>query len=229
MSRKAAKRAAPEPVDASDARQRLLETAQAVFADRGFDGAKVRDICKGAAVNIAGINYHFGGKEELYIEAVKHAHTCAARMESFPVPPPGTPPIEKLKGFIREMVSRMHTPTSPAAMKLMMREMADPGKAADIVVKEFIQPVAFALRDILRELLPDTDERKLLATGFSIIGQILFYRQNRPVSELIFGKEAVDALDVNFVTDHIICFTLAALGLAQPAEPPIGRKPKNKS
>jgi AcrR family transcriptional regulator len=227
MSRKAAKHTAPEPVDTPDARQRLLETAQAVFGDRGFDGAKVRDICKGAGVNIAGINYHFGGKEELYIEAVKHAHTCA-RMESFPVLPPGTPPSEKLKGFIREMVARMHTPTSPAAMKLMMREMADPGKAADIVVKEFIQPVAFALRDILRELLPDCDERKLLATGFSIIGQILFYRQNRPVTELIFGKEAVDALDVNFVTDHIICFTLAALGLAQPAELPNGRKPRNK-
>ena len=90
MPRRSAKHKAAEPVDAPDARQRLLEASQAIFADRGFDGAKVRDICKGAGVNIAGINYHFGGKEELYIETVKYAHTCAAKMDTFPTLPPGT-------------------------------------------------------------------------------------------------------------------------------------------
>jgi AcrR family transcriptional regulator len=202
--------------DGADARHRLLEAGQAAFADRGFDGATVRDICRRAGVNIAGVTYHFGGKEGLYVEAVKHAHTCAARMDDFPVPPPGTPPADKLRVFIREMVGRMHAPAGTTAMKLMMREAADPGRAVGVVVDEFIRPVAFALRGILRELLPGLDEPRLLATGFSVIGQILFYRQNRPVSELIFGKAAVDALDVNLVTDHVTRFTLAALGLADP-------------
>ena len=199
-----------------DTRQRLLDAAQAAFAESGFAGAGVRDICQAAGANIAAINYHFGGKEELYIEAVKQAHICAAQMASFPVALPGIPPVEKLKSFIREMVERMHTPASPTAMKLMMREMADPGKAAHVVVAEFIQPVAFRLREILRELLPDLEEQHLLMTGFSIIGQCLFYRQNRPVSELIFGKPAVDALTADMVADHITRFSLAALGHAAP-------------
>jgi AcrR family transcriptional regulator len=194
----------------------LLAAAQEVFAEHGYEGATVRDICRAAGANIAAINYYFGDKERLYIEAVKHAHTCAARMESFPVPPPGTPPVEKLRVFLREMVTRMHAPASPSAMKLMMREMADPGKAAHVVVTEFIQPVAFALREILRELLPHLDEAHLLMTGCSVIGQCLFYRQNRPVSELIFGKAAFEALDVNSVAEHVTRFTLAALGHADP-------------
>ena len=205
-----------DPLDSADARQRLLEAAQVEFADRGFDGATVRGICTRAGVNVAGINYYFGGKEELYVEAVKQAHTCAGRLDTFPVPPPGTPPVERLRGFLREMVTRMHAPASPTAMKLMMREMADPGKAADVVVNEFIRPVAFALRDILRELLPDLDEQRVLMVGFSVMGQCLFYRQNRPVAELIFGKQAVAALDVDAVAEHVTRFTLAALGLADP-------------
>jgi AcrR family transcriptional regulator len=216
------------PATEADARERLIAAAQEAFAEHGFEGATVRDICKAAGANIAAVNYYFGDKEKLYLEAVKHAHTCAARMDTFPVLPPGTPPVEKLRVFLREMVNRMHVPASASAMKLVMREMADPGKASHVVVTEFIQPVAFALREILRELLPHLDEPHLLMTGFSVIGQCLYYRQNRPVSELIFGKAAMDALDVNSVAEHVIRFTLAALGHAEPLGEP-APSPKSKS
>ena len=202
--------------DQADARERLLIAAQEVFAEHGFKAATVRSICQTAGANIAAVNYYFGDKESLYIEAVKRAHVCAGKMDSFPAPPPGTPPADKLRSFIREMVTRMHVPASVSAMKLMMREMADPGKAAHVVVTEFIQPVAFGLRNILRELLPHLDEQRLLMTGFSVMGQCLFYRQNRPVAELIFGKDAVGALDVEAVANHVVQFTLAALGHAEP-------------
>ena len=56
-----------------DPRQRLLETAGQIFAEKGFDGATVREICRRAGVNIAAVNYYFRDKERLYIEAVKEA------------------------------------------------------------------------------------------------------------------------------------------------------------
>jgi AcrR family transcriptional regulator len=203
-------------LDSQDARLRLLQAAQEEFAEQGFDAATVRAICKRAGANIGGINYYFGSKEELYIEAVKYAHTSSAWMERFPIPSAETPPVEKLKTFIREMVVRMHATTSRSAMKLMMREMADPGKAAHVVVEEFMKPSALALKGILRELLPHADEPQILATGLSVMGQILFYRQNRPVAEMIFGKDAIALLDVDRVVDHITQFTLAAIGYAEP-------------
>ena len=192
--------------------------AQDAFAEHGFAAATVRDICRAAGANIAAVNYYFGDKEKLYIEAVKRAHQCAGKMEASQIPP-DLPPVERLRLFIRGMVTAMHAPASPSAMKLMMREMADPGKAAHVVVTEFIQPMAFALRAILRELLPHLDEQHLLMTGFSVIGQCLFYRQNRPVAELIFGKEEVSALRADAVADHVVRFTLAALGHADPLSP----------
>lgn len=206
----------PLPSDEPDARQRLLAAALEAFAADGFEGATVRDICRAAGTNIAAVNYYFGDKERLYIEAVKQAHACAGRMDSLSVLPPDVSPVEKLRLYIREMVRRVHAPTSPTAVKLMMREMANPGKAAHVVVTEFIQPAAFRLRDILRELLPHLDEQRLLLTGFSVVGQCLFYRQNRPVAELVFGKETIAALNVDAVADHVVQFTLAALGHAEP-------------
>ena len=47
----------------TDTSERLLDAAVALFAERGFAGASVRDLTKAAGVNQAAIHYHFGSKE----------------------------------------------------------------------------------------------------------------------------------------------------------------------
>ena len=168
-----------ENTPSSDAQARLLEAAEVEFAEKGLNGTTVREICRRANVNIASINYYFGDKDRLYVEAVKHAHVCSMEGGALPPLPSGMPPLEKLKAFIREMVRRMFLPASPTSLQLMMREMAHPTAAGREIVREYIQPTAFALRSILQELLPEMDERALVMTGFGVIGQVLFYRQNR--------------------------------------------------
>ena len=54
----------------ADTRQRLIEAAGEVFAERGFRAATIRDIVERAGANIAAVNYHFGDKENLYVEAL---------------------------------------------------------------------------------------------------------------------------------------------------------------
>jgi len=49
-----------------ETRQRLLEAGIRLFAEHGYRGVSVRDLCNEAGVNIAAVNYHFGGKQELY-------------------------------------------------------------------------------------------------------------------------------------------------------------------
>jgi len=151
----------------------------------------------------------------LYIETVKRAHSCMSKEMEID-DQSDLSPAQQLERFIRSIVPEMHAPASPNALKLMMRELAHPGKAASVVVDEFIRPMALHLVDIMRELLPHYSEQQRLMTGFSIIGQCLYYRQNRPVSELIFGKDHLDALTADAVADHVVRFSLAALGLAAP-------------
>lgn len=52
--------------DGVEARARILDSAEALFAQRGFFGTSVRDITEHAAVRLASVNYHFVSKEILF-------------------------------------------------------------------------------------------------------------------------------------------------------------------
>lgn len=61
--------------EGQDGKARLIETALALFAERGFDSVTVRDIAKASNVSIGLINHHFGSKEGL--RAAVDAHFMA--------------------------------------------------------------------------------------------------------------------------------------------------------
>src|SRR4051794_17388510 len=86
---------------AGTTKQRLLEAAEELFAATGYDGVSVEEITRRANANRAAVSFHFGGKERLYIEAVKFAHRNCISGAPFPDWPPGTPPATRLGGFIR--------------------------------------------------------------------------------------------------------------------------------
>ena len=48
-----------------DTAGRIVSAATRLFADKGYDGTSVKDICDAAGVNIAAINYHFVSKDNL--------------------------------------------------------------------------------------------------------------------------------------------------------------------
>jgi AcrR family transcriptional regulator len=202
-------------------RQRLLEAAEDLFAQRGFDGATVREICDRAGMNVAAVNYHFGDKQALFVEAVKSAYACATAGLP-PTWPPGTPPVEKLRTFIRMMATAMNGPVRPSALQLMMREMANPSPAVVALVEQYTRPMAHGLVGIVGELFPNLPPRRRMMIGFSVVGQCLFYRQNRQIAGILFGKEAVAALDPDEVAEHIAKLTLAGLGHGEPYRDPGG-------
>ncbi len=50
----------------TDSKQSLLLAAKKVFAEKGFEGATVKDLADEAGVNVSLISYHFGGKDGIY-------------------------------------------------------------------------------------------------------------------------------------------------------------------
>ncbi len=51
--------------------QRILDSAEALFADNGYDGVSLRMITKQAGVELALPNYHFGSKLELFRHVIQ--------------------------------------------------------------------------------------------------------------------------------------------------------------
>ena len=61
-----------QPTDTAQVtRQRLLEAALILFAEKGFDGTGIREIAAQAKANSAMVQYHFGGKTGLYAAALR--------------------------------------------------------------------------------------------------------------------------------------------------------------
>src|SRR6266436_8582572 len=121
-----------------ETRERLLETAGEVFAEHGFRDATIREICEKAKANVAAVNYHFGDKEELYAAVFTYARSCAVAPFDEQVTP-GIPAEERLRVFVRAVLTRFFDEGRPAWLgKLLAREMIDPTKALDSLINEQI-------------------------------------------------------------------------------------------
>ena len=195
-------------------KSRLLEGAGEEFAEKGFELARVRAICDRAGANLAAINYHFGDKEHLYVEVLREAHRCGLdpQEERFDR---RLSPAERLRTFIHHFLGRVLAMNQPEDWqhRLMLREMLSPTPFSEVLVREMIRPRFELMRGLMREICPEADDRRLNALVFSVIGQCLHYKMARRVTERLIGDEGYRALDLDYLTDHITAFCLAALGM----------------
>jgi AcrR family transcriptional regulator len=208
-----------------DTEHRLLEAAGRVFAEKGFDATTVRDVCERAGVkNIGAVNYYFRSKENLYEAAVRNAFRCRMARSPRPEWPAGTPPVVKLRKFIRGAAeSMLNDFAEPWLMQLLMRELSHPGPAGEGIVRDFMRPIYGDLWGILREVLPaGTDERTIHLVAFSILGQCFYHRVGRPVMRRLVGEAEHDTYTPELIAEHVARFSLAALGLEEFSRDPTG-------
>ncbi len=207
---------------ADDTRGRLLEAAGEIFAAKGFATATVREICGRAEANLAAVNYHFGDKERLYVEAVRHAQAGGSSGPPSEVPLDG-PPRKKLRDYIHALLARLFDETRPNwHTQLLMREMTEPTEACAEIIRSYVQANFDLLGQILVDLLPpETSAADRHLVAFSIVGQCLHFKINRPVAALIIDSAELSAQDVSRLADHVARFSLAALGHGGPVCGPI--------
>jgi AcrR family transcriptional regulator len=60
-----------DKTERADKREHILQSAEQLFAEKGFDGTSVRDIAQHAGINLAMISYYFGSKEKLLEELIE--------------------------------------------------------------------------------------------------------------------------------------------------------------
>jgi AcrR family transcriptional regulator len=197
----------------SGTRERILEAAGELFADGGFRGATVRSICDRAGVNVSAIKYHFGGKEELYSEVLRHWHEFAIMK----YPPllgvnEDAPPEEQLRAFIRSLLFRMLDKGKPAWFgKLMAREMGEPTKAFGRMVDEVMRPLNRLLLSIVQKIVGVHVSKEIIRLCCaSVFGQCVYYYNIRYIAQL-FPRDMSAPKEIERIADHILRFSLKGL------------------
>jgi AcrR family transcriptional regulator len=203
----------PADISTAGTRERLLIAAAETFAEHGFRGATVREICRRARANVAAVNYHFRDKAGLYEEVVRECERRAT--DKFPLHPADMPtnPEERLRTFVRGFLARIFDPGVRSQHgRLMLREMVEPSPALDRLVQEAFRPQCLLLQDTVRNLLgPTASDEDVRYGALSVVGQCVFYHQCRAVVErmypdLSFGEEMIERL-----SEHVTSLTLAGL------------------
>ncbi|MBL8875793.1 MAG: CerR family C-terminal domain-containing protein [Phycisphaerae bacterium] len=211
-----------------DTRARLIEAAGEEFAENGFAKATVRDICAKAAANIAAVNYHFRDKETLYLETLRHAHRYS--IEHYPHHgglASDAPAKDRLRAFVRAFLAKMLDADRPKWHgRLISREMTEPTPALTLIIEEGVRPQFAALCAIVHELAPSLKGESLEASAASVIGQALHYHHcNSMIKRLYTERKDGFPFDLEFLTDHITRFSLAAF---ESIERAAGEKSKNR-
>jgi AcrR family transcriptional regulator len=165
-------------------RQKLIAAAIGSFGQKGFDGASIRDIADAAQVNIAGIAYHFGGKEQLYRACLQHITetirsglgetAAAASAESMSA----SQARQALKDRLLAMAEFiLATPNAASFVRIVVREQMDPSPAFNILYAEFMEPVHRRLCALWSRITGDEAEGEATKLAvFSLLGQILVFR-----------------------------------------------------
>jgi len=194
-----------------DTRARIIQAAGEVFADHGFDGAKVRTITERAGVNVAAVNYHFRDKAELYKLVLVDACSVKAIYRET-LAKAADAPEEQLRFLIRRFMGDLFD-RPDWKRRLLAREMSMPTAALDNLVAQNIRPFRDEfLRPVLRQLLgPEATESEIRLTSGSIMGQCLYYLTSRPILERLVPDFKLGATEVIEIADHITNFTLGAL------------------
>lgn len=193
-------------------RQKLLETASKIFAEKGFRDTTIAEICKLAKTNIASANYHFGSKENLYKEAWRYALHLSIQK----YPPDGgvkknASYEERLRGRIKSIIYRINE--SDLEFSIMSHELTNPTGLLTAVIKEELFPVRQDMINIIKKLLgPDIPIHKVLFCEISIMSQCIHAMMMKKKS--MIEEDDIKQLiinDIDAFVEHITKFSLAGI------------------
>lgn len=205
-------------VEIKSAKDRLLDTAEGLFCERGFKGTSIRDIAAVAGCNIASVNYYFGSKEKLY-EQVWHRHLIPmrdARIASISkvLSQSGVHPDleDLLRSFAVTFVGSMvDVGRGGRLSKLMAREYIDSHLPTNMFVDEVMKPTITAMHRALVKTCPGLDESKILPVVFSIVGQLVHFVYIKTMFEQSNDDLDLPILDSQEVVNHIVKFSAAGI------------------
>lgn len=176
-----------------DTKERILDAAEAVFAEHGFAGASLRAITGLADVNLASVSYHFGSKERLYrdmfqrrIESINRERIEALdRLEAEAGEDPV--PVEALvRGFVEPafLGAREWGQSGEQFLRIAGRMFSEPGDHWRRVV-ELFGDVRLRYMAALRRSLPDHTVEDVVWRLHFVVGLMCHTLSSGPLLEVL--------------------------------------------
>lgn len=150
-----------------DGVDKLLATAQRLFARHGYDGVSTKQIVAEAGLTTGALYHHFKGKEDLYEATIRRALATQAMLPSA-IRESSRPAAERLAQLASWFVTLLMADRTLGL--LLQRELLNPrAKAAALVDSALFREPMELFHQLLRELLPTADHDQALASLLALL------------------------------------------------------------
>jgi len=208
---------------ASETRDAILDAAELLFADHGFDGVSLREITNRAGVLLALVSYHFETKEALFEAIIARRADELNRRRRKRLDElrhrDGKPPevAEIIAAFIRPIHElALSREGGWSNWTRLIAQIAQTNRWVHLIQRYFDETAMLFVR-ALGEACPTRSEKWLVRSFMFVIGvMVSAYSGNRRGAELIHRVEDRAALEETF--DQMIPFLAAGFTADAPAK-----------
>jgi AcrR family transcriptional regulator len=193
-----------------ETREKLVEAALQIFAERGFEGGSTRDIAKRAGVALAALPYHFETKEALWRAAADRIFGLL--QEQFQARLRGLEGVDlptRLRLILRDFV--LFAARHPELHRFMLQEGTGRSARLEWLVERHVRPVF----SFVHSMISEAQSRGLMPAGraehlcYAMIGAASMPYAMAPEFELLTGA---DPSEKALLEAHVACI----LGLFLP-------------
>ncbi|UYG06088.1 TetR/AcrR family transcriptional regulator [Halomonas sp. M4R1S46] len=208
---------------------RILDTAEVLFAERGFAETSLRNITSKAKVNLAAVNYHFGSKKSL-IQAVfaryldpftARFHTALDELEARHSEEGDEIPLEELLETMARTV--LEVPAERNSLKVFMRLLGLAYSQAQGHLRRYIQDeygsVFTRFTELVRRATPDLPDAERFWRLHFMLGTVIFTLSGLDALRDIAEKDYDEHVTVRDLVRRLRPVVVSAMNAPLP-EPP---------
>lgn len=188
--------------DLNDKQIQILEVAETLFAEKGFDGTSIRDISKVAKINIAMVSYYFGSKEKL-LESLILFKTSGLKEHLVNLIDENLEPVEKINKLIELYINRISC--NKGIYRILHFELSSKKRVLDILSFSEIKKANLkSLELIIQEGQAKGVFRKDVIIPLitpTILGTYFHFNMNKPFFEELLNLKTEESFNNYIKTD----------------------------
>jgi len=200
-----------------ETRTRILEAAEELFMQHGFEGTSMRLLTAKAGVNLAAVNYHFGSKHAL-VEAVFRRRldpmnvARIAELDKLEAEATAPSPEAIIRAFIAPGLRLMADAKDGRNFtRLLGRTYTEPNKAVRQLIGQMYAPAMQRYKSALERALPQMPREELVWRMHFMFGTLAYTLAATDTVQLIAGCKPEDRYDAHLLEERLTAFLAAGL------------------
>ena len=199
---------------------RILDAAEELFMQHGFEGASMRMLTARAGVNLAAVNYHFGSKDAL-IEAVFRRRLDPmnaqrlAELDRLEAEADGKPLAAEaiIRAFLGASLRMVEDARNGGRnfTRLLGRAYTEPAKPIRQLIGRMYAPAMERFKSALARALPELPRDELVWRMHFMFGTLAYTLAATDTVQLIAGAKPEDRYDPRVLENRLVAFMNAGL------------------